>query len=794
MTPLSGSNSLRTPPFSSLPRSASRPALQHWKVIGSAIVALAFAAQYGVAQQPSPIPNWTPSSPGTSAGQYSQNGSNQAYGYARQPYDQAQTEQAPAYDPPPDYPQQYSQAPDNQQQYAYQPPADADSGQPWGIPDNGVVQSYQPQQALTPDRLEQMLAPIALYPDNLVSIVLAASTYPAEVSSAAQWLHMQGGAPAEQIAAGANAQSSWDPSIKALTAFPQVLDTMSQNLQWTTDLGNAYYNQPQDVMQTIQVLRGRAQAAGNLQNTQQQEVVVDQGEIQIAPPTPEVVYVPQYNPWVVYGEPLSPYPAYAWAGPSNGVYIGWSPGIYLDAFAALPFGWLGWGLDWYSHAIFYRNDVWCPRGYRGRDWGFAHGGARYWGYHGEMARWRERGWGGRGGWGSRDRWQDHTFRSGLDRGRNRGWGHNGGDDWGNRGGNGHGGRDGGSWGRGGGSGHGGDRNGGDWGRNGGGQGGYGGQNGGSWSHNGGGQGNGGNGGHSGNGGGQGGYGGRTGNGGGQGGYNGGQNSGSWARGGNGQNGGFGRGGNGIPNGGSYARGGAEAHVPNGRSLGFAGSLNGGYGQQGRGSQNWQAYNRAPQAVGRPQQPQQYGGGQSFGQGRQGYGSAPQHVYGGNYGSPYRGGSSGVYNSRPGFGGNYGQQYRSPSSGYGYSGRSYGGSPGIARAPSGGGGFFGGGGGHSSNSYRGGGSFSAPRAPSYSSHSWGGGGGSFSAPRYSGGGGSHSFGGGGGGGHSFGGGGGGSHFSGGGGGHFGGGGGHFGGGGGHSGGGGGHSGGGGGHHR
>jgi len=747
MAPLSDLDSLRPLFYSPLShttiRSKNRPLKAGCSAL--AIVALVLAASYGIAQQPSPIPNWTPSTPGTSAGQYSpnQDSPNQAYGYARQPYDQAQTEQPPAYEQPPDYPQQngqYQQPPDRQQQYASELGPDLDSDPTWGVPDQGQAPAYQPQQALTPDRLEQMLAPIALYPDNLVSMVLAASTYPAEVSSADQWLRAQGGAPPEQIAAGANAQASWDPSVKGLTAFPQVLSMLAQNLQWTTDLGNAYYNQPQDVMQTIQVLRGRAQAAGNLQDTPQQEVVVDQGEIQIAPPTPEVVYVPQYDPWVVYGRPLTPYPSFAWVGGGDGAYFGWSNGIYLDAFSALPFGWLGWGLDWSSHAIYYGNDVWCPRGYAGRDWGFAHGGARYWGRHGEMARWRERGgWGRRGGWGGREGWHEHTFRSGIDRGRfgNSGsWGHNGG----SRGGNGYGGHDGGSWGHNGG----GQGNGGNWGH-GGNHGGYGGQNGGgnggTWSHNGGGQG--------------GGYTGHNG-GGGQG-YGGGQNGGSWAHNGNSQNGGFGRGGYGVPNGGAYARGGAEGRVPSGRGLGFGGSSNGGYGQQGRSSQGWQAYNRTPQPIGRSQQ---YGGAQ----GRQGYGySAPQHVYGGNYGRQYGAGSSGIYTSRPGFGG---QQYRSPSSGYSYGGRSYGGASGVTRAPSssGGGGFhLFGGGGHSSNGY-GGGSFKAPRAPSYSSHSFGGG-----HSIFGGGGGSHFSGGGNhfGGGSHFGGGG--SHFGGGGGGHFGGGG-------------------------
>ena len=205
---------------------------------------------------------------------------------------------------------------------------------------------------------------------------------------------------------------SWDPSVKALTAFPQVLDQMAQNLAWTTDLGNAYYNQPQDVMQTIQVMRARAQEAGNLQTTPQQEVIEDQGNIQIAPPTPQVVYVPQYDPWAVYGAPVAPYPGFHFFGAIGAgidATLSWGPAIALDA-VAYPFSWLGWGLDWFAHAIFFGGDVWCTHSGSVRDWGYAHGGGRYWGTHGELARYG-------GGWGGqRGGWQQHTFRSGLDRG------------------------------------------------------------------------------------------------------------------------------------------------------------------------------------------------------------------------------------------------------------------------------------------------------------------------------------------------------------------------------------------
>ena len=127
-------------------------------------------------------------------------------------------------------------------------------------------------------------------------------------------MRAQGYGSPDQIAAGAQAQTTWDPSVKALTAFPDVLDMLNHNLEWTTNLGNAYYNQPQDVMQTVQVLRQRAEQAGNLESTPQEDVTNDQGYIQLAPANPEVVYVPTYDPWDVYGQPISPYPGFSLFG------------------------------------------------------------------------------------------------------------------------------------------------------------------------------------------------------------------------------------------------------------------------------------------------------------------------------------------------------------------------------------------------------------------------------------------------------------------------------------------------
>jgi hypothetical protein len=323
---------------------------------------------------------------------------------------------------------QYQQA----QGYADQQyPQQADAGQPYAPDDlGGTDQQPLPtptQQPLAANDLEQLLAPIALYPDNLVAQILAASTYPAEVAAADQWvkqMQAQGYGSADQIAAGADTQSSWDPSVKALTAFPQVLDMLNHNLQWTTELGNAYYNQPQDVMEAIQVLRQRAQQAGNLQSTPQQEVSDDQGYIDITPTDPEVVYVPTYDPWYAYGAPLAPYPGFGfwggWGPYYGGPVISFGYGCALGAFAHLGFGWGYWGMNWRDHGVFYNHGYYWSHSRSVRDWGFPRGGPRAFpgrgGYGGHSIE------AGRGGWGG---------NSGYARGR----GGNGyGNGYGNRGG------------------------------------------------------------------------------------------------------------------------------------------------------------------------------------------------------------------------------------------------------------------------------------------------------------------------------------------------------------------------
>ena len=166
-----------------------------------------------------------------------------------------------------------------------------------------------PAQALqqSPQQLQQLVAPIALYPDGLVAQILAAATYPDQVVEAETWLEKHKNLTGEKLAKEVNKQH-WDASVKALTQFPAVLANMNQNLAWTSELGDAYVNQQQAVTQAIQTMRQRAQQAGNLKTTPQEKVTTQGQTIVIQPAAPDVVYVPQYDPWLVYGYPLAVFP------------------------------------------------------------------------------------------------------------------------------------------------------------------------------------------------------------------------------------------------------------------------------------------------------------------------------------------------------------------------------------------------------------------------------------------------------------------------------------------------------
>ena len=197
------------------------------------------------------------------------------------------------------------------------------------------------------EELDQLLAPIALYPDALLAQILMASTYPLEVVQAARWVRAYPNVKGAQLEA-AMQQQPWDPSVKSLTAFPQVLSMMDEHLGWTQKLGDAFLAQQQDVMATVQTLRAKAQAAGYLQSTSQQTVIVEPQVIRIEPATPQIVYVPIYNPILVYGPWWYPaYPPYYWYPP--GYVVGTSVFSFV---IGVPVGAALWGgFDWRHRTV-----------------------------------------------------------------------------------------------------------------------------------------------------------------------------------------------------------------------------------------------------------------------------------------------------------------------------------------------------------------------------------------------------------------------------------------------------------
>src|SRR5499427_2941846 len=166
----------------------------------------------------------------------------------------------------------------------------------------------QQAAAIPPDQLDSLVAPIALYPDDLLSQTLVASTYPLELIQLNQWLEKNQSIAKDQTKlAEAVKKQPWDPSIQAMAALPDLVKRLSDDIQWTTDLGNAFLAQQKDVMDAIQRMRAKAQGTGALASNQQQKVetqtVENKQVIVIEQSNPEVVYVPSYNPTVVYGAP-----------------------------------------------------------------------------------------------------------------------------------------------------------------------------------------------------------------------------------------------------------------------------------------------------------------------------------------------------------------------------------------------------------------------------------------------------------------------------------------------------------
>ena len=217
--------------------------------------------------------------------------------------------------------------------------------------------SAPPHTQQTPEQLQQLVAPIALYPDSLVAQILAASTFPEQVVEADRWVQAHPDLKGDALGHAVD-QQTWDPSVKALTAFPSVLGNMDKNLSWTSSLGDAYYNQQPDVMDAVQAMRQRAEQAGNLKSTQQQKVETNGSTIIIEPATPEFVYVPAYDPWLVYGDPIMawpgwyPYPGIWWEGP----YLSWGFGFEIGWFGGFGWGWGHWGFDWHHRYAVYDHN------------------------------------------------------------------------------------------------------------------------------------------------------------------------------------------------------------------------------------------------------------------------------------------------------------------------------------------------------------------------------------------------------------------------------------------------------
>src|SRR5467141_3266918 len=214
----------------------------------------------------------------------------------------------------------------------------------------------------TPEQLQQLVAPIALYPDSLVAQILAASTFPEQVVEADRWVQAHSDLKGEDLGKAVD-QQPWDPSVKALAAFPSVLGNMDKNLSWTSSLGDAYYNQEQDVMDAVQVMRQRAQEAGKLKNTEQQTVTSQDSTIIIEPASPDVVYVPEYDPWLVYGDRIEAWPGwYEYPGIwYDGLYPSYGVGFGIGFYGGYGWGWRHWGSDWRHRSITYDHDRYDTR-------------------------------------------------------------------------------------------------------------------------------------------------------------------------------------------------------------------------------------------------------------------------------------------------------------------------------------------------------------------------------------------------------------------------------------------------
>ena len=246
---------------------------------------------------------------------------------------------------------------------------------------NPAADSGNPTEAVpqSTSELEALVAPIALYPDSLVAQILTAATFPDEIAVADYWLQQNKDLTGSALMQAVDKQS-WDPSVKALTEFPSVLENLAKNLTWTSSLGEAYHNQQAEVMTAIQTLRTKAKAKGTLKSSSKITVVQQSPQvIVIQPANPQIVYVPAYNPAVVYGTPYVT-PGYSAGDVAAAGIIGFGAGIAVGALMSggggcCSWGYSSWNCGWHGTAVVYHGGSY----YGNSAW---HGGYYNGGYHG----------------------------------------------------------------------------------------------------------------------------------------------------------------------------------------------------------------------------------------------------------------------------------------------------------------------------------------------------------------------------------------------------------------------------
>jgi len=224
----------------------------------------------------------------------------------------------------------------------------------------------QQSQLLAPQQLDNLVAPIALYPDPLLGQILVASTYPLEVVEAGQWLQRNKNLSGQQLMDAAK-QQPWDPSVQALVAVPDALTKLNQDIRWTTDLGNAFLAQEADVMNAVQQMRTRAQDNGKLNSTPQQTVTTEaqggQQAIIIEPANQDVIYVPYYDPSYVWGPPdWGFYPPLYYSGYGFGFGSGFDLSFCFGGWGG--WGLWGWGPNWFGRTVFINNSFFPRFGFQ----------------------------------------------------------------------------------------------------------------------------------------------------------------------------------------------------------------------------------------------------------------------------------------------------------------------------------------------------------------------------------------------------------------------------------------------